>query len=1229
MHHPLRRIKRLAFLGHCLLIPLLSQPVRIANRIDDSRRVPLPASIHPKARVENDQGPVDQSMRIEWMTIAMKPTAEQQAALEKLLADQQDRSSPSYHRWLTPEQFGGRFGLNSSDCAAIVSWLAAHGLKIETVARARNWITFSGTAQQVQRTFRTEIHRYLANGEIHFANAEEIQIPEALQDLVSEVRGLNDFQNSFPRVEEPRYTTSSGSHQLAPDDWTTIYDVKRLYQMGIDGTGQRVAILGRSDMDQTFVNAFRNANGLPPSVVEQHLIGPDPGITNAANEAALDVEWSGAIAPKATVVYVYANNFNLAAQAAVDQNLAPVMSESFSTCEPQAAAGLRSIALQANAQGITWLASSGDSGGAGCDAHGFFGVTNNSTLASGGLAVSVPASFPEVTAVGGTQFNEGSGQYWSATNNANGGSALSYIPETVWNETGAGGLLASGGGSSIYFVKPAWQRGPGVPNDNTRDVPDISFSAAGNHDPYMVINANGQRATGGTSASSPSFAGVVALLNQYAVQQGWQTEPGLGNINPQLYRLAQTFPNAFHDITQGDNKVPCMQASPDCSSGTLGFTAGAGYDLATGLGSADVYNLVTQWNTATASTTTQVSAAPTSITVGDTLQLTAAVTGSTDAVPTGTVAFTAGPTVLGIAPIVDADGGALATLTVTGPQLPAGSTPVTATYSGDSIYNGSRGQTVVNVAAAGSHSHVVLSIAPNPARAGQTVRVTLRELNGVATTITGWTINGNDDSVFLLQDFGTTALAPGGTLSTSIQTVGSGAFPQTRLYVFTGHDADGQPWSQQFVLTLVAPQSGPELQLASIPAAVQPNPAADPSCQWTHQLILQDQNGLAVQLTRLLANGADWSAQIQQLFGTNRLAPLGMIQAKVCWAQAPSSVTYELDGIDQNGSPVEAFVTTSFAGPSSTAGAFSVVYDAPSSTVQVNAAPGQAWSASVLPATAQWLSLNPSSGIGPQTIHIGAVFSVLGPAVFNATLVFQAQDAVPQFIEQPIALTLGPPSDMHIAGVANGASFQQIFAPGMILSVFGTDLAAGPQSASTLPLPLSLGGVSATVNGVPAPLYYVSAAQLNTQIPYETGAGPAVLGVINNGQAAAYTFQVAPFAPGIFTSAGALVPSSSGKPGDTLPLFITGEGTVFPSLATGASPFSETPLAALPRPLGPVTVTVAGVAAEISFAGIPPGLVGVTQINFVIPPNAPPGPQPVIVSAGGIQSQAAQLTVVQ
>jgi uncharacterized protein (TIGR03437 family) len=1230
----------------CLFLsfPLFAQPPRIPGKIDDTHRVTLQGSLPPRAQAADDQGHADSSLQLGYVTLMLKPTAAQQAALDRLLEEQQERSSPNYHRWLAPEQFGDRFGLNTGDISKVRAWIESQGFHIETVARARTWIAFSGPAQAAERAFGAEIHRYSARGEQHYSNATELSVPEALADVVSNIRGLDDFWRK-PDALLPEYTPGNGVNQLAPDDWTTIYDVKPLYNLGIDGTGQRLVIVGTSDFPQSYVDSFRSMFGLPPSQIEMHLIGPDPGVTSSQGEAALDLEWSGAIARNATIVYVYATNFNDAAQGAIDLNLGSALSQSFGSCEPTSAQRNRIIAQQANAQGITWMVSSGDSGGAACDPHGFFGVTGEATTAMAGQWVSVPAAFPEVTAVGGTEFNEGSGQYWSNSNNSVGGSALSYIPEMVWNETGGGGLLASGGGASTYFPKPLWQTGPGVPNDNARDVPDVSFSASGNHDPYTVVNANGVRATGGTSASSPSFAGVVALLSHYVMSKGIQAVPGLGNINPQLYKLAQSTANVFHDITVGNNMVPCSPGSLDCpASGMIGFNAGPGYDQATGLGSIDVYNLFTQWNTPAAASTTVVAVNPGNITLGGTLQVTAVVSAKAggSAFPTGTVTFTCGTTLLGIAPL--RSGGA--TLTVTGPQLPVGSTTVFAAYSGDSNFNGSAGTAVVNVVAAAPGSDVVISISPNPAHEGQFVRVALTEVAGVATTITDWSINGVDDFSRFVADFGTASIPAYGMLFSGITTAFPAVLPSARVYTFTGADANGRTWSQQYTLILEGALT-PDVTLSGPLAPVQQNPAADPSCQWSHLLVLQEQNGMEVQLTRMLANGVDWTSRIQPLFGTTQLAPLGNLQATVCWpAGNPQTVNYEVDGTDQTGSPVTATVTTSLAAPASNPATFSVSPNAvtlttanasQSATSSIAVNPGSSTQASTQPwivsvfasdAPANWLTVTPLFGTGSQTVTVTAAGTGLSPGVQYAWLVFQSIGSNPQFIEVPVAFVLGASATINIGGITNGASFQKGFAPGMIMSIFGAQLAPSIQLASSLPLPLTMAGVSATVNGVAAPLYYVSPGQLNIQIPYETGSGPAVVGVNNNGQVASFLVTVTPSAPGIFTDiTSTLVPNPSGKRGDTLSLFITGEGDVSPPLLDGATPFSATPVTLLPQPTLPVSMTIGGVPASIVFFGIPSGLAGTTQVNFVVPSAAPLGVQPVVVTVGGVASPAVNFTV--
>src|SRR6185312_7923336 len=284
------------------------------------------------------------------------------------------------------------------------------------------------------------------------------------------------------------------------------------------------------------------------------------------------------------------------------------------------------------------------------------------------------------------------------TNTANLGSALSYIPEIAWNESAPGlGLGASGGGVSLLVSKPDWQAGPGVPNDGARDVPDVAMAAA-IHDAYFITYQGGLGTVGGTSASSPSLAGILALLNQYQVKNGFQKTAGLGNINPQLYRLAQSAPTVFHDITTGDNIVPCAQGTPDCLTGSYGYSAGQGYDLATGLGSIDAYNLVTQWNTAAAAVTVSLIASPAKVTLNDNIQLTAtviAVSGS--AIPTGTVNFFGGTVPLGSAALTPSGSGATATVTFEASLLGAGTGTVNAGYSGDAGFSGGSGSAKIQI----------------------------------------------------------------------------------------------------------------------------------------------------------------------------------------------------------------------------------------------------------------------------------------------------------------------------------------------------------------------------------------------------------------------------------------------------------------------------------------------------------------------------------------------------
>jgi len=582
-----------------------AQADRITEPIDDADRVPIAGQTREIPRSYADEGPLAPSLRMDGLTLYLKPSAAQQAALDRWLLDLHDPRSPNYHRWLTPEEYASRFGVSPGDAVRIVDWLRAEGFTVDQLARGRSWIVFHGTVNAVERAFQAGLHRYRVAGQPHYTYASNPSVPRALDGLVGAVGGLDDLlfrpvggesapTSTTAPVPAPEYTADDGTHYVGPDDLATIYDYAPLLQQGIDGTGQTIVVVGESAIQEDDLSLFRQYYNLPAPPV-QYILPPnfnDPGVNSAMGEAILDLEAVSSVARNATIIYVYAANPYDALTYAGDQNLAPVITASFaaSACSPSITAALRSsyrlIAQQANTQGITWLNASGDSGAAGCDA-------DTSAVATGGLWVGFPLDIPEVTAVGGTEFNEQNGSYWSAQNNANGTSVLSYVPEMAWNDSAiSGGLWSGGGGVSAFYPKPSWQTGPGVPNDGMRDVPDVSLNSSKVHDSFYHPN-NGFVWTGGggTSFASPAMAGMTVLVSQYLVAHGAQSKPGVGNLNQMLYRLAQTAPSAFHDITVGSNKVPCKIGTPNCTTGSMGYEAGPGYDMATGLGTVDVANL--------------------------------------------------------------------------------------------------------------------------------------------------------------------------------------------------------------------------------------------------------------------------------------------------------------------------------------------------------------------------------------------------------------------------------------------------------------------------------------------------------------------------------------------------------------------------------------------------------------------------------------------------------------
>ena len=603
----LSRLALIIFLSfYCGNLPLLAQPAtdpttllwiqprdRITKFIDDEQRVTLSGNRHPLAIAQFDVGAVPTDFPMQHMILTLLPDADQASALLELVEAQHNPESAFYHQWLTPEQYGERFGVSESDITQITRWLQTHGLEVDEITTGRRAIIFSGTAAQVESAFHTPIHVYKVGDEYHHANANDPEIPAALAQVVGGVVSLHDFYSAPMHIpvhrSAPQYT-SGNTHYLAPADFATIYDLNPLYQQSISGSGQSIAIVARSNIKLSDIEQFRSFFGLPANNPQIIVNGTDPGIfsSDEETEADLDSEWSGAVAPDAAIKFVVSKSTNssdgvdLSAQYIVNHNLAPVMSTSFGSCEQSLGSSGNSffdnLWQQAAAQGISVFVSSGDSGAAGCDYGSEASATN-------GLGVNGLCSTPFSICVGGTEFNDSNPSlFWASSNNSTTqGSALSYIPEVVWNESGPGsGLWASGGGASTIYSKPSWQTGTGVPADGKRDVPDVSLAAAG-HDGYIIAQEGDFYVVGGTSASSPSFAAIMSLVVQNAAAR-------VGNANTVLYPLAAKQgsggASVFHDITSGNNSVP----------GQIGFTATVGYDQATGLGSVDASVLVNHWS---------------------------------------------------------------------------------------------------------------------------------------------------------------------------------------------------------------------------------------------------------------------------------------------------------------------------------------------------------------------------------------------------------------------------------------------------------------------------------------------------------------------------------------------------------------------------------------------------------------------------------------------------------
>lgn len=437
--------------------PLITRPV------DESSLVTLRGNVHPLARPQFDRGPAPASLGAQRQLLVLKRSPRQEMMLGQYLASVEDKNSSNFHHYLTPKQFGQQYGPAPEDVAQVVSWLNGQGFSVNNVAKSNMAIEFSGSVDQVETAFHTQIHRFVVNGQEHVANVSNPRIPSELAAVVAGVSPLNDF---YPRplqihgpsgrwnAAEKRFTpdltvsiSSSPYLFVSPGDVATIYNAPtslnthlKQGQATYDGAGVTIGIATNGGVNIPDVQNYRSLFKLPPTQISVVMDGNSPGSGNDT-ESTLDAEVAGAIAPGAQITYYQAadttfqSGVMLAILRAIDDNTVNILNVSYGTCElSQGAAGNQAILNaweQAAAQGIAVTVSSGDSGSAGCD------NADTQMAASRGFGVNALASTPYTVAVGGTDFNvllNHFSTYVNATNSGNYTSALSYIPEA----TGAG-----------------------------------------------------------------------------------------------------------------------------------------------------------------------------------------------------------------------------------------------------------------------------------------------------------------------------------------------------------------------------------------------------------------------------------------------------------------------------------------------------------------------------------------------------------------------------------------------------------------------------------------------------------------------------------------------------------------------------------------------------------------------------------------------------------------------
>jgi hypothetical protein len=786
MHRSLQPLSLLAVfcaaLALCAPAPTLAQDLptklqpRITSPIDASRRVPLAGSRSPRAAAADDLGVVPGTLQLRGISLLFSRSAAQQAALDALVAAQQNPASPLYHQWINPDQYAAQFGVADADIAAAESWLEQQGFSIDSVARSRNRIFFSGTAAQVASAFGAPLHYYLTPAtayepaKTHFAPSTDLTLPSALASSVLAIGNLSDFHLlphilRTPQAAQPRFTSSvKGNHYLTPGDLATIYDITPAYNSGFTGSNQSIAVIGQSAVNLSDVSNFQTAVNIPGKTPIIVLV-PDSGTSEVyadgdEAESDLDLEYSSTIAKGAQVYFVYtgnSNNFGAfnSIEYAVDERIAPIISSSYGDCEPNLGQSgydeNNSYLEQAASQGQTVVSAAGDSGSTDC--YGEYKTTQ--TAENEQLAVDFPASSQYVTGVGGTEFPAAdvastNSQYFAAQSTTDIiSSAKSYIPEMVWNDdlaatagscpgTNCSPISSGGGGVSIFTAQPTWQSGTigGVAistSGGKRMVPDIAMTASPFTAPLAFCTSDktfwqtGQTSSCTDGLRDSSSTGVLTVGGGtsfeaptfsalVAIINQAKNATGQGVVNSTLYSLAATpaYATAFHDITSGGNQ--CLSGATYCASpGTTDYAAVTGYDEASGLGSIDFFYLLNAWPGSTGS-----SLLASSVTV--TAATNTPASGATDTIAITVASLTATTLVPSGSISLAVDGGPSNTIPLTNgvatysfSSTTLGAHVLTATFPSDTVFAASTGTLTLNVGGSSTPGYFnVTASSPSP-----------------------------------------------------------------------------------------------------------------------------------------------------------------------------------------------------------------------------------------------------------------------------------------------------------------------------------------------------------------------------------------------------------------------------------------------------------------------------------------------------------------------------------